>query len=128
MLQRWLGTVLLYCEQQIKRVKCFAEIAQSWRPSKLSTRSRSPLRQRRLRETIMGAAQKIATNILTTPAMTNAGFFRKRVYDKIGLYETRFGIAADREFLIRATVAGIESIGIQTVSVSLSGSLWVIDV
>jgi hypothetical protein len=63
----------------------------------------------------MGAAQKIATNILTTPAMTNARFFRKRVYDKIGLYETRFRIAADREFLIRATVAGIESIGIPTV-------------
>ena len=28
MLQRWLGTVLLYCEQQFKRVKSFAEIAQ----------------------------------------------------------------------------------------------------
>lgn len=28
MLQRWLGTVLLYCEQQFKRVKGFAEIAQ----------------------------------------------------------------------------------------------------
>ena len=28
MLQRWLGTVLLYCEQQFKRVKGFAKIAQ----------------------------------------------------------------------------------------------------
>ena len=28
MLQRWLGTVLLYCEQQFKRVKGFAGIAQ----------------------------------------------------------------------------------------------------
>ena len=28
MLQRWLGTVLLYCEQQFKRVKGFAEIPQ----------------------------------------------------------------------------------------------------
>jgi transposase-like protein len=28
MLQRWLGTVLLYCEQQFKRVKGFAEMAQ----------------------------------------------------------------------------------------------------
>ena len=27
MLQRWLGTVLLYCEQQLNRVKGFAEIA-----------------------------------------------------------------------------------------------------
>lgn len=28
MLQRWLGTVLLYCEQQFRRVKGFADIAQ----------------------------------------------------------------------------------------------------
>ena len=28
MLQRWLGTVLFYCEQQFKRVKGFAGIAQ----------------------------------------------------------------------------------------------------
>ena len=28
MLKRWLGTVLLYCEQQFKRVKGFAGIAQ----------------------------------------------------------------------------------------------------
>ena len=28
MLQRWLGMVLLYCEQQFKRVKGFAGIAQ----------------------------------------------------------------------------------------------------
>jgi hypothetical protein len=28
MLQRWLGTVLLYCEQQFKRVNGFAGIAQ----------------------------------------------------------------------------------------------------
>lgn len=28
MLQRWLGTVLLHCEQQLKCVKGFAEIAE----------------------------------------------------------------------------------------------------
>ena len=28
MLQRWLGTVLLYCEQPFKRVKGFAGMAQ----------------------------------------------------------------------------------------------------
>lgn len=53
-------------------------------------------------------------NVTIGPAMTNARFFRKRVYEKIGLYETRFRIAADREFLIRATLAGIESVGIPT--------------
>ncbi len=54
-------------------------------------------------------------NVTTGPAMTNARFFRKRVYEKIGLYETRFRIAADREFLIRAALAGIESVGIPMV-------------
>jgi glycosyltransferase involved in cell wall biosynthesis len=54
-------------------------------------------------------------NVTTGPGVTNARFFRKKVYENIGLYETRFRIAADREFLIRATVAGIESIGIPTV-------------
>ena len=54
-------------------------------------------------------------NVTTGPGITNARFFRKGVYEKIGLYETRFRIAADREFLIRATLAGIESIGIETV-------------
>jgi hypothetical protein len=54
-------------------------------------------------------------NVTTGPGVTNARFFRRRVYEKIGLYETRFRIAADREFLIRAAVAGIESIGIPTV-------------
>jgi glycosyltransferase involved in cell wall biosynthesis len=53
-------------------------------------------------------------SVTTGSAMTNARFFRKRVYEKVGLYETRFRMAADREFLIRATLAGIESIGIHT--------------
>lgn len=54
-------------------------------------------------------------NVTTGPAMTNSRFFRKSVYEKIGLYEARFRIAADRAFLIRAALAGIQSIGIQTV-------------
>ncbi|WHZ20901.1 MAG: hypothetical protein OJF47_000013 [Nitrospira sp.] len=54
-------------------------------------------------------------NVTTGPAITNARFFRKRVYEKVGLYEPRFRIAADREFLIRATLAGTESIGLSTV-------------
>ncbi|ULA68732.1 MAG: Glycotrans2-like domain-containing protein [Nitrospira sp.] len=54
-------------------------------------------------------------NVTTGPAMTNSRFFRKRVYDKIGLYVPRFRIAADREFLIRAALAGVESRGIPTV-------------
>ncbi len=54
-------------------------------------------------------------NATTGPALTNARFFRKGVYDKIGLYEPRFRIAADREFLIRAALAGIQSRGIPAV-------------
>jgi len=54
-------------------------------------------------------------NVTTGPAITNARFFRKRVYENVGFYETRFRIAADREFLLRAALAGIESVGIPTV-------------
>ena len=54
-------------------------------------------------------------NVTTGPGVTNARFFRKRVYENIGLYATRFRIAADREFLIRAALAGIKSIGMPTV-------------
>lgn len=54
-------------------------------------------------------------NVTTGPAMTNSRFFRKSVYERIGLYEPRFRIAADREFLIRAALARIQSIGIETV-------------
>ncbi|MCS6289245.1 MAG: glycosyltransferase [Nitrospira sp.] len=49
------------------------------------------------------------------PAITNARFFRRKVHERIGLYNTRFRIAADREFLIRAALAGTESVGMQTV-------------
>jgi len=54
-------------------------------------------------------------NATTGPCLTNARFFKKSVYDKIGLYEPRFRIAADREFLIRAALAGIQSRGIPAV-------------
>lgn len=54
-------------------------------------------------------------NATIGPCMTNARFMRRRVYERIGLYETRFRIAADREFVIRAALAGIESVGIPKV-------------
>ncbi|CAK0755941.1 glycosyltransferase [Azospirillaceae bacterium] len=40
--------------------------------------------------------------------LTNARFFRRSVYARIGLYDLRFPIAADRDFLMRALLAGIE--------------------
>jgi hypothetical protein len=49
-----------------KRVKGFAGIAWVVGPSRPRTWSSRPLRQRRLRETTMGAAQKISTDFLTT--------------------------------------------------------------
>jgi glycosyltransferase involved in cell wall biosynthesis len=40
----------------------------------------------------------------------NARFFRKRVYDRVGLYDDSYRIAADREFLPRVMAAGIRSL------------------
>jgi glycosyltransferase involved in cell wall biosynthesis len=48
-------------------------------------------------------------NITVGVPIINARFFRKRVYDRVGLYDTRYRIAADRDFLLRAAQAGIKS-------------------
>ena len=39
--------------------------------------------------------------------MINARFFRAGVYARVGLYDTDFRIAADREFLLRVYMAGV---------------------
>jgi glycosyltransferase involved in cell wall biosynthesis len=48
-------------------------------------------------------------NITVGVPIINARFFRKRVYDQVDLYDTRYRIAADRDFLLRAAQAGIKS-------------------
>jgi len=37
----------------------------------------------------------------------NAYFFRKHVYDQIGLYDTSYTISADRDFLLRVALSGV---------------------
>ncbi|MCG3773111.1 MAG: hypothetical protein JW384_04341 [Nitrosomonadaceae bacterium] len=65
MLQRWLGTVLLHCEQQLKCVKGFAEIAEVMATIEVEHVEPHWLRQRRRREATMGASQEISTDLLT---------------------------------------------------------------
>jgi glycosyltransferase involved in cell wall biosynthesis len=48
-------------------------------------------------------------NITVGVSIINARFFRKRVYDRVGLFDTRYRIAADRDFLLRAAQARIKS-------------------
>lgn len=48
-------------------------------------------------------------NITMGMPIINARFFRKSVYEKIGLYDIRYKIAADREFLLRAYLALIKT-------------------
>lgn len=45
----------------------------------------------------------------------NARFFRKAVYDRIGQYDIQYRIAADREFLLRAYVAGIKTLNLEKI-------------
>lgn len=49
------------------------------------------------------------------PAITNARFFRRGTLEQVGPYNTRFRIAADREFLLRAALAGTKSAAMQTI-------------
>ena len=53
-----------------------------------------------------GLSLEIAT--LGIP-ITNARFFRRRVFKRCGLFDTRYQIASDRDFLIRATLSGIRN-------------------
>ncbi len=48
-------------------------------------------------------------NIMLGVPIINARFFRKRVYARVGLYNTRYHIAADRDFLLRVAMAEIRS-------------------
>lgn len=54
-------------------------------------------------------------NITYGMPIINSRFFRKRVYDKIGHYDIQYPVAADREFLMRAYIAGIKSIQIENI-------------
>lgn len=54
-----------------------------------------------------------ATGTIGTP-LINARFFRRRVYDRIGLYDSSYAISGDRDFLIRAVLAKPKQVGIDT--------------
>jgi Glycosyltransferases, probably involved in cell wall biogenesis len=45
--------------------------------------------------------------ILSIPII-NARFIRRRVYEKVGLFDTQYEMAADRDFLIRAALSGLK--------------------
>lgn len=47
--------------------------------------------------------------------VSNAWFFRRQVFDIVGSFNTTYRYAADREFLIRATLAGIRPVPIPQV-------------
>lgn len=67
-------------------------------------------------------------NITIGVASTNARFFSKKAYDRIGLYSEKYSIASDRDFLLRAAFAELKSVKIsQTVYeyLSHSGSLTI---
>lgn len=48
-------------------------------------------------------------NIIMRVSIVNARFFRRRVYEQLGVYDTRYEIAADREFLLRVALGGARS-------------------
>jgi glycosyltransferase involved in cell wall biosynthesis len=54
-------------------------------------------------------AQSLRAITLGIPII-NARFFRRRVYDGVGLYDDSYRIAADREFLLRVEAAGLRAL------------------
>lgn len=56
-----------------------------------------------------------ARNALLGLPIINARFFRRRCYEKVGVYNQGFPIVADRDFLLRAVLNGIRSCSIDKV-------------
>ncbi|MGH7429402.1 MAG: hypothetical protein ACREJ4_13760, partial [Candidatus Methylomirabilaceae bacterium] len=52
-------------------------------------------------------------NVTLGAPIINARFFRRRVYERLGLYDTRYPIASDREFLMRAAIARLKHAAIE---------------
>jgi glycosyltransferase involved in cell wall biosynthesis len=52
--------------------------------------------------------------VLLGSPIINARIFRRSVYERVGQYDTRFPLLADRDFLVRARLAGIVSAEIDT--------------
>ncbi|MBV9998586.1 MAG: glycosyltransferase [Verrucomicrobia bacterium] len=46
-------------------------------------------------------------NVTVGHPLINARFFRRKVFEQIGLFDLRYPIAADRDFLIRAALRGL---------------------
>jgi hypothetical protein len=64
MLQRWLGTGLLYCEQQFKRVNGFAGVTQVIATIMAKHAEPRPFRQRRRRDTTLGRRSGIFNRLI----------------------------------------------------------------
>jgi glycosyltransferase involved in cell wall biosynthesis len=47
-------------------------------------------------------------NVTLGAPIINARFFRRHVYERLGLFDTRYPISSDRDFLIRAAIAGVK--------------------
>jgi len=71
-------------------------------------------------------------NIMMGVPIINARFFRRHVFTRVGFFDTRYELAADREFLLRAAFVGTRSESISRLiyeyrkhdnSMSLSGAI-----
>ena len=73
--------------------------------------------ERRILHAYLSSLQTEPTlsNITLGAPIINARFFRRSFYDRIGPYRTTYRIAADREFLLRAVLAGVRSARINRV-------------
>jgi len=61
-----------------------------------------------LRRTQIGCGLELPGLLFGVPAF-NARFFRRSLFDRIGGFDQRLRIAADRDFLIRAALAGVRA-------------------
>ena len=66
-------------------------------------------------------------NVTMRNPITNARFFRRRVYDRVGFNETRYRISSDRDFLLRVALAQPQAVLLERVVLPLSDARRVPD-
>jgi glycosyltransferase involved in cell wall biosynthesis len=69
-------------------------------------------------------------DVAGAPGLVNARFFRRSVFERVGLFDTGYPIASDKDFLLRAHIAGVTTTALPNVvyeylqhpgSITLSG-------
>ena len=53
--------------------------------------------------------------VMKGPILTNARFYRRAVFDRVGLFDSRYRLISDRDFLLRCALAGVRGVPVPAI-------------